>query len=98
LNVHRQKGYVSASHCAFFLAALWLLGYSGLRHAAAWAFARWWHSRHYSPAARRSCSTAPRSVDGTVRLIFGNVRNIGFTPPAGMNLRLPNRREEPTAD
>ena len=42
------------------------------------------------------------SVDGTVRLISGDVRGnldkIGFTPPAGTTLRLLNWREVPTAD
>ena len=42
------------------------------------------------------------SVDGRVRLISGDVRgdlrNVGFTPPAGTALRLLNWREVPTAD
>ena len=41
-------------------------------------------------------------VDGVVRLVSGDVRgdlrNVGFTPPAGQNLRLLNWREVPTAD
>jgi len=41
-------------------------------------------------------------VDGRVRLISGDVRgdlrNVGFTPPAGTALRLLNWREVPTAD
>ncbi|MGJ7490967.1 PilC/PilY family type IV pilus protein [Variovorax sp. ZT4R33] len=42
------------------------------------------------------------SVDGVVRLVSGDVpgdlRNIRFRPPAGLNLRLLNWREVPTAD